>query len=80
MSPAPCRTGWAVRRPLHTKLTMGDTDMPDASNGAMRPQDWFGVGVRLFALYPIVLAMQQLLYFVSLRLGLLSFWLVRLRQ
>jgi len=38
----------------------------------MKPQDWFGVGVRLFALYPLMLAVQQFVYVADLRLGLSS--------
>jgi hypothetical protein len=38
----------------------------------MKPHDWFGVGVRLFALYPLTLAVEQFLFLVDLRLGQLS--------
>ncbi len=46
--------------------------MTAPSEHAMTPQDWFGVGVRLFALWPLLLAVQNFLYFMDVRFGLAS--------
>ena len=51
---------------------LGEPNMPETSKGPMTPPDWFGVGFRLFALWPLLLAIQNFLYFIDIRFGLSS--------
>ncbi len=46
--------------------------MSESSEHSMTPQDWFGIGFRLFALWPLLLAIQNFLYFIDIRFGLSS--------
>ncbi|MGE3999396.1 MAG: hypothetical protein AB7I48_04215 [Planctomycetaceae bacterium] len=38
----------------------------------MNPRDWFGVSVRVFALWPLLLSMENGLYFMDFQFGLAS--------
>ena len=44
--------------------------MPQSPKHRTTPREWFGVGIRLFALWPLFLAVQQLLTFIHFRMGM----------